>query len=112
MELITQQIFLSDLPYYEYFTGLEGQSRLLTFSYNETEGAWYLDLKNEDDVVVIEGIKLVPEYPLILDYSLEEYNITGTFYLLPKSDEPVPELMTQSSLSTYYNLYYMYVEED
>lgn len=112
MALVTQQLPLSDLPFYEYSAGLEGQSRILTFAYNETEGAWYLTVANEEDQIIFEGRKLVANYPLTLDYSLEEYNMTGTFYLLPKSDDEIIESSTQQSLATYYNLYYMYIEEE
>lgn len=52
-------------------TTLDGTPYLLTFRFNTRENAYYLTIAAGDgSVVYAQGVKLVPNYPLLLSYGL------------------------------------------
>lgn len=117
MSVTSQTIPLDVVPYFEQSVSLAGQLYITTFAYNETAEAWYMDLKQADGVSIVEGLRLVASYPMLLDYSLEQYGINGALYLLPLA----PVLQGDSlpiigddvkSLATYYSLQYIYTSEE
>lgn len=118
--IVTQAIPLDVAPYYEQQVSLENRVFTLIFAYNETAKAWYMDIKDANREPVIDGLCLVPAYPMILDYQLQEYGLNGAFYLLPKATTTpasVPASLpnvgeTLINLTTYYELKYIYSEED
>lgn len=112
MSIITQQVPLQDSAYYEQLVTLEGQLFMLTFVYSDHYGVWHMDIRTSQGVRIIDGVKLVPLYPMCLDYALEHMGITGAFYLIPKTVvdlSQLPDLTTDvKNLFTYYTLQYMY----
>ncbi len=46
-------------------TALSGQDFVFTFKWNARESAWYMDIADQDDVLIVASRKLVVDYPLI-----------------------------------------------
>ena len=99
-------------PYFGYRMSIEGQTRNFTFYWNERASCWEVDIVNADGVIVIQGMKLVPQYPILADYDLTSVGLTGYFCVLPSNDnqtgrlEDNPEALTQ-----FFGLYYVTITE-
>lgn len=46
-------------------TALDGRDYLLTFRWNQRESKWYLDIRDQDAVDIVLGIKIVVNKPLL-----------------------------------------------
>jgi hypothetical protein len=96
---------------YTYSVALQGQSYILQLTYNERVGLYFLSLFNEDTTPILQGVGLVPEYPIAEDYAL--YPLTGFFWLQAKADIiSEPYKIYPDKLSQYYDFYYTYITED
>lgn len=52
-------------PFSSQLTTLSGRDYLLTFAWNLRESAWYLDIADQDGVVLAASLKLTVDYPLL-----------------------------------------------
>lgn len=99
--------------YYEYRIALEDEARVVTFRWQDRTSSWYLDVKQDDLTPVVLGIKLVPYYPILADYQLQELGINGYFVLVDSGDFITDKIATSpEALAQYYKLFYVYEEED
>ena len=62
-------------------TDLNGSAFRLRFHWNSREAAWYMDILNTDDVLILSGIKLVVNYSLIRQYPAIQELPKGEFIL-------------------------------
>tara|TARA_R110000744_G_C19371770_1_gene563166 strand:+ start:36674 stop:37000 length:327 start_codon:yes stop_codon:yes gene_type:complete len=95
--------------FYSYNVSLEGVSYNIKFKYNTRSQQWSFDLYSRDNTPVILGIVLVPNYPIMFDYEID--NLTGYFWLteIPSiSDNKIEQY--PEALNKYYRLYYTYEE--
>lgn len=46
-------------------TTLSGQDFVLTFQWNSREGAWYLDVADQDEVPIVTSRKITVEFPIV-----------------------------------------------
>ena len=46
-------------------TTLDGRDYIFRFLFNQREGKWYMRLADQDDVPIVEGVKLVADYNLL-----------------------------------------------
>lgn len=100
-------------PFYEYRIALEDEARLVTFRWQDRTSSWYIDVKQDDLTPVVLGIKLVPYYPILADYQLQESGINGYFVLVDSGDLITDKLdASPEALAQYYRLFYVYEEED
>ena len=101
-----------DLPlysdaFYSYQVSLEGQGYIVEIKYNERAETWYMSLFDQDNNPIVQGIALVPRFPILKDYVIP--NITGFFWLAP-----IPSVKTEKykenpeHLDQYYVLQYIY----
>lgn len=97
MVKIATEIPLFSDPIYQYNISIENRSRQLRFKWNDRTSSWYMDLYNEDGTEVLLGIKLVPQYPIAVDYNMGGYGLTGFFILLQKN---INQLGRENSLIT------------
>lgn len=94
-------------PFYSYQVSLENVSYSIEIKYNERQKLWHLSLFNDDDTPVIQGLALVPDYPIMQDYT--NLGLEGYFWL-----KPIPKIKTEKYieepeyLSQYYTLSYIY----
>ena len=98
---------LYDQVDYLYKVTLEGSSYRLRFTYNQVMQLYTMAISDADDVTLVSGAGLVPNYPIAADYVIE--GLTGTFLLLPKANTPSEFYKTYpDKLATYYELSYVY----
>lgn len=100
-----------DSPFYDMSISLEGNSYIIEFTYVERIQLYTMALFDSDNNPIVQGVAVVPEYPIMLEYALP--NLTGSFLLTRKSAnfaEPYKEFPDR--LSEYYWMMYVYNEED
>ncbi|CRM19244.1 phage baseplate plug family protein [Pseudomonas sp. 8 R 14] len=98
---------------YRYGIALEGQSWQFTFYWNERCGQWQMDLRKDDQTPVLLGYALVPQFPMCVDYNLEDYGLTGYFLLLPINATISGKITDGSSIMPeFFSLFYVYDTDD
>lgn len=111
MTQVAVELPLFSDPSYQYNISLENRSRQLIFNWNDRTESWYMDVLNDDGTVVMLGVKLVPQYPIAVDYKLDAYGMTGYFILMQKN---VNQLGVKYNLITdipeRYSFYYVFEE--
>ncbi len=94
---------------YSYETDLDDESFTLTFRWNSRLDFYVMDIENAEEEYIIQGVPLVPSYPLLLQYSLSE--LEGDMFLVPyeTSSEfaPIPDPRYTSETH-----YLVYITED
>jgi len=55
-------------PYHSIRTRLEGRDYILHFAYNQREARWYLSIHDDEDIALVQSIKLVTNWPLLRFY--------------------------------------------
>lgn len=97
---------------YRYGISLEGVSWQFTFYWNGRAGQWHMDIRKEDQTPLVLGQPLVAQYPLLLDYNLEEQGMSGYFLLMPVNIGIDSEITQDSSVvPEFFKLYYVYITE-
>lgn len=108
----TELPLFSDLRY-RYGATLQGVSWQFTFYWNERINQWHMDIRREDQTALVLGIAMVPQYPMLIDYNLEESGLTGYFLLMPVNVSVAEQLDDESSvMPEFFKFYYVYVTED
>jgi len=93
-------------PDYEYSIALERVSYKLRFYYVERVQQWSIDLRYANNDPIVLGACLVPDFPLFLDYDIED--LSGTFWLEPIGPLDNETVINPYELNEYYKLYYFY----
>lgn len=97
---------------YRYSISLEGVSWQFTFYWNGRAGQWHMDIRREDQTPLVLGQALVAQYPMMVDYSLEESGLTGYFLLMPVNSGITDQITQDSSVvPEFFKLYYVYLTE-
>lgn len=98
---------------YRYALALEGQSWQFTFYWNTRCKQWQMDLRMEDQTPLVLGHGIVPQYPMMVDYNLEGYGLSGYFILLPVNSTLSSKITEDSSVvPEFFSLFYVYNVED
>lgn len=97
---------------YRYGISLEGTSWQFTFYWNGRAGQWHMDIRREDQTPLVLGQPLVAQYPMLVDYNLEEQGLTGYFLLMPVN-AAIDNQITEGSniVPEFFKLYYVYLTE-
>lgn len=92
---------------------LEGQDRRVRLYWNNRKSNWQIDMYQDDSTPIVLGVALVANYPMLANYSLRKYGLTGSLVLVPKGDTN-PHNLNESyeNLSSNYILAYIYENED
>lgn len=101
---------LSDIPFYDMSISLEGNSYIIQFTYVERMNLYTMSLFDSDNNPIIQGVAVVPEYPIMLDYAIPE--LSGYFLLTKKAtllSEPYKTY--PDKLSEYYWMMYVQLED-
>jgi hypothetical protein len=61
---------------------LDGRTYTLHVHWNERESAWYMDVHDAEDVVLVAGIKLVASFPLLSSYHAREWCPAGEIMIV------------------------------
>ena len=111
MALIQTKLPLFDDPFYSYSTSLEQNTFYLEFLYLQRIDDWVISVTDAERNKLVTGQRLTPNKPLFLDYRLP--NLTGYFFLTPKSSEdPSVYDDRKRRLKDYFNFYYYYDDGD
>lgn len=98
-----------DEPFYDLSISLEGNSYILSFVYNERAQQTFMSIYDSANNAIVEGVGVVPEYPMTLDYAINE--LTGYFLLTKKATVlSEPYKTYPDKLSEYYYMEYVYEE--
>lgn len=95
--------------YYGYSATLEGNSYQLRFTYNETMQLYTMSIYDAALNLLVGGIAVVPNYPMIADYYIP--GLTGFFVMVPKGsvDKEYYKLYPDQ-IHKYYILMYAYAD--
>lgn len=55
-------------PYHSLRTRLDGRDYTLRFAWNQREERWYLTILDDEDTVLLAGLKLIANWPLLRHY--------------------------------------------
>ena len=100
---------IKDNSNHELTIELENIIYRLYFLYNEKFDYWSMSIFNEDDDLLLSGIKIVPNYPMIY-YLNNRVDITGDFYC-EISSKKTSSITRNSFVSGEANLLYLTDEE-
>lgn len=56
------------VPYFRQKTKLEGREYVLDFAYNQRIQRWHLSIFDEEETPLVQGLKLVVNWPLLRHY--------------------------------------------
>jgi len=71
-----------------------------------------MDLRKEDQTPVLLGYALVPQYPMTIDYNLEDVGLSGYFLLLPVNPTISNKIKEGPSIMPeFFSLFYVYYQE-
>lgn len=84
----------TDLDNYTVDVSLEGVTYQLTMQWNYRESAWYLTIADEAGEVLVGGIKLVIDYPL-LTLAGHPDKPPGQLYAIDTSKQGLPPGLTE-----------------
>lgn len=63
MTIYRVPVFL-DVQFYTYTAQFEGESYRFVFSYNTRSASWYMDVADDNDILIIAGQRLSNDFPL------------------------------------------------
>lgn len=55
----------AEIPDYEQRTSLDGRDYIFRFRWNQREAAWYFDISDHDDALIVAGLKAIIGWPLL-----------------------------------------------
>lgn len=109
--VITELPLYTDLIY-RYGAPIEGQQKQFTFYWNDRAAQWHMDVRNEDQTVVVLGVPLVAEYPILADHPMQKDLLTGYFVLLPNIVGTPPDITSDSSIvPESFKFFYVYIKD-
>lgn len=77
-------------PYYRQKTNLEGREYVLVFSFNERIARWYLSILDETEEPLLQGLKLVANWPLLRHYRYDTRLPPGELVVLTTDGSTEP----------------------
>lgn len=90
---------------YNYNVTLENVACTLRLYYNERVGGWYFELSEQGANMIVCGERVVPLYPITLDYSLSQFS--GWFWLEPIGGSINKFESDSFNLSTWFRFWYI-----
>jgi hypothetical protein len=94
----------SDNPSWSEIIALEGIGYLLSFTWNNRDNSWVLDIQLPDETPIIMGIKMITNYELLGTYA-EQNMPEGSMVLYDTSG--AREDCTRDELGNRWKLYYV-----
>lgn len=68
-------------------TILDGREFLLTFRWNQREAKWYLSIADANEVPIIQGVKIVLNFPLLTKRIVDERRPPGDIMAVDSSGD-------------------------
>lgn len=104
------RIDLDDYPIYSLYISLEGVLYKIRLYFNERMQSWIMDLYHGDESPIVLGQRLTPNYPLFLNYTIED--LSGYFLLSPKGQYKNKTIEDPYQIKKYYDFFYYYEDEE
>lgn len=111
MPLIIRTVSSAQDAYTSQRTRLDGRDYLLRFSFNEREERWYLSLFDEDELPILEGLKLVCSQPLLQAYRSNPDVPRGELVVMDLTDDNSPPTLDELGEGKRCELLYITAEE-
>lgn len=86
---------------------LDGQLYRLSFNWSTREDAWYLSIYLTDGVLLLGGIKLVPQYRLLQQYHAITGLPPGDIFVADIQDNIVSAIITYANLGERFKVVYL-----
>lgn len=83
----------------------------LLFSWNSREESWYMDIQNSEEIDILRGIKLIPNYQLLKQYRAYADLPQGEFILWDLYNDSVNSEITYDNYGKRYQLLFFTNEE-
>jgi len=92
--------------FYAYSVSLEGNTYSVEILYNERNKLWHMSLFTEDGDPIVQGVAIVPQYPILQNYKIDD--LSGFFWLTPVPSLTSEKYITEpESLNQYYTFKYI-----
>lgn len=79
----------------------------LKFAWNSRESSWYMTIQDQDEIDILTGIKMVPNYLLLDQYKYLPGLPPGDFFLFDLNQIPENEQPDFDNLGKRYQLLYI-----
>lgn len=96
------------LPYYKQSTVLDNVNYIFQFKFNSREQAWYMEIRNQDNEILLSSIKLLPGFDLFRNH--KHKNKDGLFLnpiILFKKNTPSERVIGLNNMGLDYELLYL-----
>jgi len=90
---------------YYYIVPLEGIAYKIRLYYNVRIKVWMMDIRYADNTPIFLGIKVIPNYPMLIDH---EMPFSGFFVLSSVGKDQNETISNPFEIWKYYKLYYGY----
>lgn len=110
MKFVQVQLPLYEEEDYTYTVSLEGQAYNLRIYYNRRMQVWFLDVTRDDGIDIALGVGLTAYAPILKEYSTP--GLTGFMWLQSVGGNDNQTQLHPSLLSKYYELFYIWQEEE
>lgn len=68
-------------------TILDGREYVLTFRWNQREAKWYLSIADTNEAPIVQGVKIVINFPLLTNRIVDERRPPGEIFAVDPSGE-------------------------
>ena len=77
-------------PYYSIRSRLDGKDYGLSFAWNDREERWYLSIYDDADNLLLAGIKLIANWPLLRNYHADPNVPPGELMVVDQTRDGTP----------------------
>jgi hypothetical protein len=77
-------------PYYLQKVRLDGRDFVLHFAFNQREDRWSLDIHDDEDEPIVQGLKLLANWPLLRHYRWNESLPPGELIVMDLTGDGAP----------------------
>lgn len=82
-------------PFYSQTTRLDGRDYVLHFAWNQREERWYLSIHDEEDAPIVQGLKLIANWPLLRYYHSDSRVPPGEIIVVDATGDGSPPLLDE-----------------
>jgi len=92
---MSQTIPTSDLPFYSLRTRLDERDYTFKFNYSTRQSRWYLSIYDVENVLLVAGLKLVANFPLLKYYKFRDGMPQGDLIVMCTTADTAPPTLNE-----------------